>query len=80
MAAKNVEKQQVVLAITSNDEGHKLWRHVMVGTGTCLSMVEQYAELNMPGIPISGLYGLRDRLDQVIKQQEERNASTSSAE
>src|SRR5262245_46588483 len=59
-----------VLAITSASEGERLWRHVVVGTSTCISMIEQYDALDMPGINVPNLRSMRDRLQTLIQKHE----------
>jgi hypothetical protein len=63
------EKQgprKAVLAITNDSEAHRLWRHALIGTGTCISLIEQYIEVGMPHPPVDQLLYLRDRLNKVI--------------
>lgn len=71
---------QTVLMLSSDSEGDRLWRHVAVGTGTCVGMIEQYAALGMPGYPVAAMREIRRRLDQVIQQQEANNANSDSSE
>src|SRR5687768_6938558 len=63
-----------VLAITSQGEGERLWKHVLFGTQTCLGMIHGYAELEMPGDPLPALCQLRDYLSNIISILESRNA------
>ncbi len=51
-------------------EALKLWKHVLFGTSTCISMIEGYANLQLPGDPLEGVTHLRDRLNQVIQKLE----------
>ena len=55
------------------EEYFRLWRHVLFGTGTCLSMIEGYTGLNMPGDVLADLYDLRKRLNSVISIHEAKN-------
>jgi hypothetical protein len=57
-----------VLAITTQAEGERLWKHVLFGTMTCVTMIEGYAELGMPGDCVQGVTILRDRLDRVLNK------------
>src|SRR5258708_28331759 len=63
--------QDVTLAITSPGEGERLWKHVLFGTSTCVSMIEGYAALSMPGNPRAALVALRDRIEEVLSKYEE---------
>lgn len=54
------------LAITSQGEGDRLWKHVLFGTMTCVTMIEGYVDLGMPGDCAQGIATLRDRLDAVL--------------
>lgn len=58
------------VVLSSATEGNKLWRHVAVGTGTCVNMIEQYTELEVPGVSLDALIALRDRLQAVIEKHE----------
>jgi hypothetical protein len=49
-----------------------LWKHVLFGTGTCISMIEGYAKAKLTGNPLKGLLQLRDRLNRVIALYEEK--------
>lgn len=53
-------------------DGLRLWKHVLFGTATCISMIEGYAADEMPGDPIDGVKYLRDRLQKVIQLLEDR--------
>jgi hypothetical protein len=66
------------LAITTPGEGERLWKHVLFGTSTCISMIEGYAALDMPGNPQAALVALRDRIDKVLSKYEEPHAINQS--
>lgn len=68
----------MMLAITTPGEGQRLWKHVLFGTSTCVSMIEGYAALDMPGNPKEALVALRDRIQKVLLKYEEPNANNSS--
>ena len=55
-----------VLSITGDGEADRLWKHAMVGTSTCIGLVEQYAALGMPHLPANQIAAFRNRLDQVL--------------
>lgn len=61
------------LAVTSESEGLRLWRHVLFGAGTCIGMIEGYQCLGMPGNPKDDLVVLRDRLHNIITKIEATN-------
>lgn len=70
---------KTLLEVLPDAEYEKLWRHVSVGTGTCISMLEAYAALDMPGIPEQTLIQFRDRLNVLVeKAKGESNASNDS--
>lgn len=69
------DTSKAVLSITTPGEGQRLWKHVLFGTSTCISMIEGYADLGMPGDPRSALIEMRDRLNKVISNLEETNAN-----
>ena len=68
----------MTLAITTPGEGERLWKHVLFGTSTCVSMIEGYAALDMPGNPTAALVALRDRIQKVLLKYEEPHANNSS--
>jgi len=47
----------------------RLWNSVIVATKEDISKIELYAALGMPGLEISFLEDLRDRIDQVIEKE-----------
>lgn len=53
-------------------QGVKLWSHVLFGTGTCVGMIEGYARQEMPGDPREGISELRDRLSDVLASLNQR--------
>lgn len=57
------------------DESLRLWRHILFGTTTCVSIIEGYAEQGLPGNPIDGVKHLRDRLNTLIQKLETPHAS-----
>lgn len=70
------DTSKATLSITTPGEGQRLWKHVLFGTSTCISMIEGYADLGMPGDPRSALIEMRDRLNQVISNIEANNDKT----
>ena len=60
--------------ITTEGEGQKLWNHVLFGTGTCIGMMQGYANLGMPGDPLPQLRDMNSMLTEIIKQVEKQNA------
>lgn len=66
--------------LTSCSESTRLWKHVTFGTGTCIGMVEGYAELGLPNPPTAEIRKLRDRLDKLIKTLEATHATPPSVE
>lgn len=60
--------------MSATGQGTALWSHVCIGTGTCISMIEQYAAGGLPGDPLKSLISFRDRLQAVINQLEASNA------
>lgn len=66
------------LAITMPGEGERLWKHVLFGTSTCISMIEGYAALDMPGDCQNTIASLRDRLNAVLNNLVERSPHVSS--
>lgn len=68
----------VTLAITSPGEGERLWKHVLFGTSTCITMIEGYAALDMPGNPKEALVALRDRIQKVLSKYGEPHAQDES--
>jgi hypothetical protein len=56
------------LAITSESESERLWKHVLYGTQTCIGMIEGYAELDLPGDPSGPIEAMRDRLDRLLER------------
>lgn len=61
------------MVLTFQGEGERLWKHVLVGTGTCIGMIEAYASLKVPGDPKDGIVSLRNRLNKVISKLEQNN-------
>ena len=51
-------------------EYERLWNHVLVGTETCINMINNYVDMGMPGIQLEKLKSFRDRLDSFIKTYE----------
>jgi hypothetical protein len=68
-----------VLAITSQGEGERLWKHVLFGTMTCVAMIEGYADLAMPGDCVQGVTLLRDRLDAVLTKLKSKTNGPEAA-
>lgn len=65
--------ESVIRAATKRlpaNEASRLWRHVIVGTSTCVSMIEQYAAHGMEGGPVESVRELRNRLTDVINTLE----------
>lgn len=56
-----------VLAITTDGEADRLWRHCLVGTSSCVAMIEQYADLGMRKMPIQKIEALRDWLTKIVE-------------
>src|SRR5258708_28958960 len=77
---KPTPTMQSVLAITSPGEGERLWKHVLFGTSTCVSMIEGYSSLGMPGSPKDALVALRDRIQKVLSKYEEAHAPDESGD
>lgn len=78
IAAKSVPVPQDVMSATG--QGTALWSHVGIGTGTCIAMIERYADNGLPGDPRKMLRKFRDRLDTVINKLEESNANHTPTE
>lgn len=57
----------------SEQQGIKLWSHVLFGTGTCVGMIEGYARMDMPGDPREAITELRDRLSQLLISLDRRD-------
>lgn len=71
---KDAQVPGSLFVLYPEQEYHKLWRHVLIGTGTCVRMLEGYANLSMPGDPLEALVDLRDRLSKIINKYEAQNA------
>lgn len=54
--------------MTTETEADRLWKHVLVGTSTCISMIGQYQSLGMPNMPIEGVTQLRDALNTILEK------------
>lgn len=67
-----------IVHITLQSEGEHLWKHVLTGTSSCVSMIEGYAAGSMPGLSVPELETLRDRLDQVINNYEDNDETFDS--
>jgi hypothetical protein len=61
----------------SEQQGMKLWSHVLFGTGTCVGMIEGYARQDMPGDPREAITELRDRLSEVLISLQRREEITN---
>jgi len=59
--------------LTTDGEGCRLWRHVIFGTHTCLSMLAGYAKLGMPGDPVPELRLMVAKLNRIIEILEKPN-------
>lgn len=70
---KSVVVQPLAVFNVEMDQGLRLWKHVLFGTGTCIDMIEGYMKGNLPGDPIDGVKHLRDRLTQIINTLEAKN-------
>lgn len=70
-----VNRQPTKEIMSATGQGTALWSHVCIGTGTCISMIEQYAAGGLPGDPLPNLILFRDRLQAVIIQLEAINAN-----
>lgn len=69
--AATVEGIQIAPAIlTTEGEGCRLWKHVVFGTNTCLSMLDGYADLGMPGDPVPELQLMVTKLKRIITKLE----------
>lgn len=66
--------------MSATGQGTALWSHVCIGTGTCISMIEQYAAGGLPGDPLKSLISFRDRLQTVINKLEASNAVHTTQE
>ena len=66
--------------MSATGQGTALWSHVCVGTGTCISMIEQYAAGGLPGDPLKSLISFRDRLQEVINRLEGKHAVQATQE
>jgi hypothetical protein len=74
------QKPTVILSqrvIDTPTEGLRLWNHVLFGTGTCVDMIQGYADLGMPGDPAPKIRDLIVRLTRVLHQVENKNANPS---
>jgi hypothetical protein len=59
-------------------EGEKLWHQSLYACNSVVEMMAGYVMLGVPGNPVQQLQKLVARLNQIIQQQEERNASNNS--
>jgi hypothetical protein len=55
-------------AITLEGQGQRLWDHVLFGTGTCVGMIQGYANLGLPGDPCNQIEDLIGQLSAVLNQ------------
>lgn len=72
-SARSIQYPETLFMLPPETEYIRLWRHVIFGTGTCISMIEGYTGLNMPGDVLNDLYVLRDRLNSVISKHEAKH-------
>lgn len=74
VASKAIEKAIAATpkSLVPEEEGAKLWRHVLFGTGTCIGMMHGYAESGMPGVNVEQLQVLIVSLDKIIKRVQAR--------
>jgi hypothetical protein len=70
-AAEKAAAKLAGTSLTVASEAERLWSHILFGTGTCVGMLQGYADLDMPGDPLPGLRDLRDRLNRIIKHREQ---------
>lgn len=67
------------LSVTSKSEGDRIWRHALYGTGTCIGMIEGYAQMGMPGDPLDTINEFVRRLVSVAAHiKAKRNESTDA--
>lgn len=66
-AAPAPKEPQVVYTITLDSEMERLWRHIAVGTSTCVRMMEQYQAAGMKHLPVEEITDLRDRLTALLE-------------
>jgi hypothetical protein len=62
------------------EEGEKLWHQSLFACNSLVEMMAGYAMLGVPGDPVRGLRKLAGRINQIITQCEERNASNHPVE
>jgi hypothetical protein len=64
----------------SEEEGLRLWKHVLYGTSSCIGMIEGYSLLDVPGNPLEALVQMRDRLNTLISKHEGKHAPKPATE
>lgn len=64
--------------VNVENEGVRLWNHVLYGTGTCVGMLAGYTQLNVPGNPLPQLHSLAARLQEIIHQHEKKHEISAS--
>lgn len=59
------------------DEGEKLWHQSLYACHSVVEMMAGYVMLGVPGDPVRRLQKLAARINQIIQQYEEHNASSN---
>lgn len=75
VATKAIEKAIAATpkVLVPAEEGARMWRHVLFGTGTCIGMMHGYAEQGMPGVDVEQIQALIVSLDKVAKTVKAKN-------
>ncbi len=67
---KRIKTPQHLFQLQPYEEYEKLWRHALVGTSSCIGLLEGYSEIGMPGVPVEALKDFAERLLQIVEREE----------
>lgn len=67
---KRIKTPQSLLHLLPAEEYEKLWRHGLVGTSSCVGLLEGYSDIGMPMVPVKQIRELAERLLRIVEKEE----------
>lgn len=75
---KRIKVPKTLFHLQPIEEYEKLWRHVLIGCGSIIGLIEGYDEIGMPELPVEILEDFIQRLQTVVQRHVDDDTSTSS--
>lgn len=76
VSAKRIQVPQTLFQMLPVEEYQKVWRFACIGCSSVIGLIEGYAEIGVPEIPVEVLEDFVSRLQTIIER--EKNALSSS--